>query len=356
MRILKTGDGDPTSECPRIPRSSACRAGKRYEERPGRESDTVVRMTAPVVRIGTRGSPLALWQANEVRRRLGDAHPDLADDGAVQIEVIRTSGDRLQQGTLYDVGGKGLFTKEIEEAMLAGTIDIAVHSMKDVPTWFPDGLTVDCLLPRADPRDALIAPGSATIAELPAGITVGTASLRRKALLLHRRPDLKVVPLRGNVDTRLGKVLTGQVDATFLAVAGLDRLGRKDVGAQPVEPEDMLPAVCQGIVGIERRLDDDRIAALLEPLNDTEAALGSAAERSLLAGLDGSCRTPIAALAEIDGDEMYLRTAIVRPDGSELIGTDRRGAAADGARMGKDAAAELRGKAGPGFFSEAEDD
>ncbi|CAN0533535.1 unnamed protein product, partial [Laminaria digitata] len=199
-------------------------------------------MTVPMVRIGTRGSPLALWQANEVRRRLGEAHPELADEGAIHIEIIKTTGDRLQQGTLSDVGGKGLFTKEIEEAMLDGTIDIAVHSMKDVPTWFPDGLIIDCLLPRADPRDALIAPGSETIADLPAGITVGTASLRRKALLLHRRPDLKVVPLRGNVDTRLGKVSAGEVDATFLAVAGLTRLGRDDVGARPISTEEMLPA------------------------------------------------------------------------------------------------------------------
>lgn len=309
-----------------------------------------------MVRIGTRGSPLALWQANEVRRRLGEAHPELAAEGAVHIEIIRTSGDRLQQGTLSDVGGKGLFTKEIEEAMLDGTIDIAVHSMKDVPTWFPDGLTIDCLLPRADPRDALIAPGAETIADLPSGVTVGTASLRRKALLLHRRPDLKVVPLRGNVDTRLGKVSAGEVDATFLAVAGLNRLGRDDVGATPISAEEMLPAVCQGVVGIERRLGDDRIEDLLAPLNDAEASLSSAAERALLAGLDGSCRTPIAALARIDGNDMYLRTAIVRPDGSELVETERRGAAVDGARMGEDAADELRGKAGSGFFDEAGND
>ena len=309
-------------------------------------------MTVPMVRIGTRGSPLALWQANEVRRRLGEAHPELAAEDAVHIEIIRTSGDRMQQGLLSDVGGKGLFTKEIEEAMLEGTIDIAVHSMKDVPTWFPDGLFIDCLLP----RDALIAPGSESIADLPTGITVGTASLRRKAMLLHRRPDLKVVPLRGNVDTRLGKVSAGEVDATFLALAGLNRLGRDDVGARPVAPEEMLPAVCQGVVGIERRENDSRIAELLAPLGDAEAAITSAAERTLLAGLDGSCRTPIAALAEVSGSDMYFRTAIVRPDGSELIETERRGATADAARMGEDAADELRGKAGPGFFIEAEDE
>lgn len=309
-------------------------------------------MNSPLVRIGTRGSPLALWQANEVRRRLGAAHPDLAAEDAVEIVVIRTSGDRLQQGALTDVGGKGLFTKEIEEAMLDGGIDIAVHSMKDVPTWFPDGLVIDCVLPREDPRDALIAPGHATIADLPAGITVGTASLRRKALLLHRRPDLKVEPLRGNVDTRLGKVAAGEVDATFLALAGLKRLGREDAGAAPVPPGEMLPAVCQGIVGVERRADDDRIAALLAPLNDPETADRAAAERSLLAGLDGSCRTPIAALAEIADTGLYLRAAIVRPDGSELIETERRGPAGDAARLGDDAADELRGRGGEGFFDE----
>lgn len=309
-------------------------------------------MNPPLVRIGTRGSPLALWQANDVRRRLGKFHPELADDEAVEIVVIRTSGDRLQQGTLTDAGGKGLFTKEIEEALLEGSIDMAVHSMKDVPTWFPDGLVIDCLLPREDPRDALIAPGCATIADLPAGITVGTASLRRKALLLHRRPDLKVKPLRGNVDTRLGKVSAGEVDATFLALAGLLRLGRNDVGATPVAPDEMLPAVCQGIVGVERRADDDRIAALLEPLNDTAASHYAIAERTLLAGLDGSCRTPIAALAALDGSGIHLRAAIVRPDGSELLETERRGPVADAARLGDDAADELRTRGGKGFFDE----
>ena len=309
-------------------------------------------MNSPLVRIGTRGSPLALWQANETRRRLGDAHPELTADDAVEIVVIRTSGDKLQQGALTDVGGKGLFTKEIEEAMLEGSLDIAVHSMKDVPTWFPDGLMIDCLLPREDPRDALIAPAVGSIADLPEGVTVGTASLRRKALLLHRRPDLKVVPLRGNVDTRLGKVAAGEVDATFLALAGLIRLGREDVGATPIAADEMLPAVCQGIVGIEQRQDDDRVAALLAPLNDAETADRAAAERTLLAGLDGSCRTPIAALADITGNDMYFRAAIVRPDGSELIETERRGAVADAAAMGDDAADELRGKAGKGFFDE----
>jgi hydroxymethylbilane synthase len=309
-------------------------------------------MTVSQIRIGTRGSPLALWQANEVKRRLQDAHPDLAGDDGVPITIIRTTGDRQQQGLLSDIGGKGLFTKEIEEALLEDAIDIAVHSMKDVPTWFPDGLLIDCLLPRADPRDALIAPGSRTIADLPAGTTVGTASLRRKAMLLHKRPDLTVVPLRGNVDTRLGKVASGEVDATFLALAGLNRLGRDDVPASPVPVDEMLPAVCQGIVGIERRQDDDRTAELLAPLNDPDAAVQAAGERELLAGLDGSCRTPIAAYGDLNGSELRFRAAIVRPDGSELLETERSGPASDAAAMGRDAADELRGRAGPGFFLE----
>ena len=307
-------------------------------------------MTSALLRIGTRGSPLALAQANEVRRRLADAHPDLAPDGAVEIVVIRTTGDRLQQGTLAESGGKGLFTKEIEEALLDGSVDIAVHSMKDVPTWFPDGLGVDCVLPREDPRDALIAASVTRIADIPEGATVGTASLRRGAILLNRRPDLNVVTLRGNVDTRLGKVEAGEVDATFLAVAGLNRLGRRNVGATPIDPDEMLPAVCQGVVGIERRLNDDTAAARLAPLNDVATAARAAAERALLEGLDGSCRTPIAALAELDGDRLSLRAAIVRPDGSELIETARDGAAGDAAALGADAAQELRSRGGAGFF------
>jgi hydroxymethylbilane synthase len=309
-------------------------------------------MVSPSVRIGTRGSPLALAQANEVRRRLAAAHSGLAADGAVEIVVIRTTGDRLQQGTLADAGGKGLFTKEIEEALLDDRIDIAVHSMKDVPTWFPDGLVVDCVLPREDPRDALISRRATSISDIPKGAVVGTASLRRQALLLHRRPDLTVVPFRGNVDTRIARLDAGEADATFLAVAGLNRLGRDNVGATPIEPEEMLPAVCQGTVGIERRIADSRTAELLLPLNDAETAFRAVAERALLAGLDGSCRTPIAALATLDGDALSLAAAIVRPDGSELIETHRDGPIGDAAAMGADAAEELRRRAGSGFFDD----
>ena len=301
-------------------------------------------MSSRPLRIGTRGSPLALAQADEVRREL--AGPDPAVEG--EIVAIRTAGDRLAGNRPPD--GKGAFTKEIEIALLAGEIDVAVHSMKDVPTRLPDGLLIDCFLPRGDPRDALIAPQARGLAELPVGATVGTSSLRRKALLLHRRPDLDVVPLRGNVDTRLGRMASGDMDATLLAVAGLDRLGRTGVEMSPLDPADMLPAVCQGIIGVERRADDERTAGLIQRLGDDAAAAAAAAERTLLAGLDGSCRTPIAALAQIDGDRLSLRSAIVRPDGSELLETAREGARADAARLGADAAAELRSRATPGFF------
>ncbi len=303
-------------------------------------------MSSRPLRIGTRGSPLALAQADEVRRELAGLDP--AAEG--EIVAIRTAGDRLLGNRPPD--GKGAFTKEIEIALLVGEIDVAVHSMKDVPTRLPDGLLIDCFMPRADPRDALIAPQARSLAELPAGATVGTSSLRRKALILHRRPDLDVVPLRGNVDTRLGRVASGDMDATLLAVAGLDRLGRTGVEMAPLDPADMLPAVCQGIIGVERRADDERTAELIERLDDHAAAAAAAAERALLAGLDGSCRTPVAALAQIDGDMLSLRSAIVRPDGSELLETAREGPCADAARLGADAAAELRNRATPGFFDD----
>lgn len=309
-------------------------------------------MMTPSVRIGTRGTRLALAQANEVRRCLAEAHKELAGEDAIEIRIIRTSGDRLQQGSLSEVGGKGLFTKEIEKALIDNEIDIAVHSMKDVPTWLPDGLEISCFLPRADPRDALIAPGAKSIESLPEGITVGTASLRRKAMLLHRRPDVDVVPIRGSVDTRLAKLSSGVVNATFLAVAGLNRLGCRDIGAVPIDPQEMLPAVCQGIIGVERRSDDIHVGSLLRPLHDVDTEQRAAAERALLRALDGSCRTPIAAFAELNHGQLCLRAAIVRPDGSELLETKRVGLPAEAAALGLDAADELRCRAAPGFFDD----
>ncbi|MCW5746421.1 MAG: hydroxymethylbilane synthase [Alphaproteobacteria bacterium] len=307
-------------------------------------------MTRPLLRIGTRGSPLALVQARQVRDALAAAHPALAAPQAVEIAVVRTTGDRVQDRKLAEIGGKGLFTKEIEEQLLAGTVDIGVHSSKDMPTMLPEGLMLAAFLPRADARDALIAPaGARGIVELPQGATVATVALRRQALLLHRRPDLKIEPIRGNVDTRLRKLEDGAADALILARAGLDRLARGDLGvAIPVN--EMLPAVGQGAVCIECRKDDTRIRDLLAAVDDRPTSLCVRAEMAMLGVLDGSCRTPIAGHALLEHDVLWLRALVARPDGSAVIATERRGVARDGERLGVDAGEELRRRAGPGFF------
>ncbi|MFQ5622458.1 MAG: hydroxymethylbilane synthase [Paracoccaceae bacterium] len=302
------------------------------------------------LRIGTRGSPLALAQANEVRDRLSDAH-DLPA-GAFEIVVIKTTGDRVQDRPLGEIGGKGLFTKEIEEALLDGSIDIAVHSMKDMPVDQPDGLVLGCFLRREDVRDGFLSWKFAGLNELPAGAVVGTSSLRRRAQVLYRRSDLKVVEFRGNVQTRLRKLDEGVAQATFLAVAGLNRLGRHDIPLTPVPVEEMLPAVAQGAIGVEQRRDDRVTTPLLAAINDGATALRLAAERAFLAGLDGSCQTPIGGLAELDGKGgLRFRGEIIRPDGSECLREDITGLATEARRIGSDAAASLRGRAGPDFFS-----
>ena len=308
----------------------------------------------PLLRIGSRGSPLARVQAETVRDALAAAHPDLAAPGALAIEIITTTGDKRRDRALADIGGKGLFTKEIEEALTAGAIDLAVHSMKDVPTWLPEGLVIPCLLPREDPRDVLIAGGADSIAALAQGAVVGTASPRRQAQLLARRPDLRVVLFRGNVHTRLRKLEAGEVDATLLALAGLRRLGLADeIACAVLDPTEMLPAAAQGAIGIECRASDSRTHDLLTAINDPPTEVAIAAERALLAALDGSCRTPIGALAEPAGDgEIRLRGLIVRPDGTESHETERRGPAAEAAALGRDAGDELRAAAGPGFFDD----
>jgi hydroxymethylbilane synthase len=308
-------------------------------------------MTSPRIRLGTRGSPLALAQAREVRQRLIAAHPDLAAAGAVEIVVIRTTGDRVQDRTLAEIGGKGLFTKEIEEALIAGAIDAAVHSMKDVPTFLPDGLEIACLLPREDPRDAFISTRAKSLADLPAGAIVGTASLRRQCQVLNRRPDLKVVPLRGNVDTRLRKLAAGECDATLLALAGLRRLGRADAVTAVLEPEDMLPAVAQGAIGLECRSTDATTKALLAPLDHADTHVCVLAERGLLAALDGSCRTPIAALATLGQGALTLRGLVISLDGRQCHWVARQGAPADAIRLGADAGEELKRAMGSGFFT-----
>lgn len=301
------------------------------------------------LKIGTRGSPLALAQAFETRRRLMARH-GLSEDG-FEIVIIKTTGDRIQDRSLSEIGGKGLFTREIEDALLDGSIDIAVHSMKDMPVAQPDDLVLDCHLPREDVRDAFVSRHVASLADLAPGAVVGTSSLRRRAQLLNRRPDLRVVEFRGNVQTRLRKLDEGVAVATLLAMAGLNRLNMASVVRGAIAVEDMLPAVAQGAIGIERRAGDDRIAALLAGIHDADTGLRLAAERAFLAELDGSCQTPIAGLAVLEGDRLFLRGEILRPDGSEAIAGERRVLAADGAAAGADLARELLGRAPSGFLA-----
>lgn len=303
---------------------------------------------AKPLNIGTRGSPLALAQAHETRARLAEAF-DLPLE-AFSIVVIKTTGDRVLDRPLKEIGGKGLFTKEIEEDMLSGAIDIAVHSMKDMPVEQPQGLILDCYLPREDVRDAFVSLSHDSLDDVPAGAKLGSSSLRRRAQLMLRRPDLEVVEFRGNVQTRMKKLGDGVADATFLAMAGLRRLGMEEVVRSAIAVEDVLPAVAQGAIGIERRMDDSRAAMMLEAIHHTETGQRLAAERAFLRGLDGSCETPIAGLAELDGGTLRLRGEILRPDGSEVLRDDQSCAIEDGEKLGAEMAMKLREKAGPDFF------
>jgi hydroxymethylbilane synthase len=301
-----------------------------------------------LLRIGSRGSPLALFQARAVRDRLAAAHG--VDPGRMTIEAIRTTGDMIQDRPLADAGGKGLFTKEIEEALLAGKIDLAVHSAKDVPTFLPPGLGLSAYLPREDARDVMISSKAKTLQELPRGATVGTASPRRQALVLRTRPDLTVVSLRGNVETRLRKLSEGQADATILALAGLKRLALTDAIATIMSADEFLPAVGQGAIAIETRETDSKTRALLAPINHVDTATALTCERAFLAVLDGSCRAPIAGHATVEGDIVSFRGMILKPDGSACFETSRSGNRRDAAAIGTDAGQELKGRGGPDFF------
>jgi hydroxymethylbilane synthase len=306
-------------------------------------------MSAPRLRIGTRGSRLARAQTDLVCRALAAAHAELAASGALEVVVIRTTGDRVTDRPLAELGGKGLFCKEIETALLERQIDVAVHSVKDLPTWLPDGLVLGAVLEREDPRDVLIARTPASIADLPQRAVVGTASVRRKAQLLAHRPDLRVVNFRGNVDSRLRKLAAGEVDATLLALAGLRRLGIEGAGIV-LSPQQMLPAVGQGAIGIECRADDTRSLGLLAAIDHPASSACVRAERALLAALDGSCHTPIAGHAEIAGGLLHLRALIARPDGSACLRAERVGAPEAAEKLGQEAGLELRARVGPGFF------
>ena len=305
-------------------------------------------MSVRPLRIGTRGSPMALAQTGMVRDRIVAANPGLE----TEIVVVTTVADRILDRPLSEIGGKGLFTKELEQALFSDAIDVAVHSMKDVETWLPDGLVIACILERDDPRDAFLTAGAAgKLADLPAGSRVGTSSLRRGAQVLMHRPDLRIVPLRGNANTRMRKLEAGECDATLLALAGLQRLGMEDVARSVLSVEEMLPAVAQGALGIECRAGDDAVRALLAPVACATTTTALEAERGLLAELDGSCRTPIAALAQVQGDRISLDGLLFVPDGSRHWAVRREGAASDAAAIGRDAGAELKRAAGDVYFA-----
>jgi hydroxymethylbilane synthase len=305
--------------------------------------------SSAVLRIGTRGSPLALAQAAMVRARLAAARG--VDEARIPVIVIRTTGDAIQDRTLAQAGGKGLFTKEIEEALLADQIDVAVHSAKDMPTVLPDGLMIAAVLPREDARDVFIGRAVNMLRDLPAGAVVGTASLRRQAIVKRLRPDLDVVPIRGNVETRLRKLKEGVVDATLLALAGLKRLGLADAASSIFSVDEFLPAVGQGIVAIETRARDEATRAVLASVDHAETATALTAERAFLAVLDGSCRTPIAGHATVAAGRLRLRGLIAKPDGSAAFECMREGAIAEAAALGRDAGSELKRRAGADFLS-----
>jgi hydroxymethylbilane synthase len=301
-----------------------------------------------VLKIGTRGSALALAQANETRARLMAAH-GLPED-AFAIMPISTSGDRIQDRPLAEVGGKGLFTKELEDALFDGRIDIAVHSSKDMPTFLPDGLALIAFLERADPRDAFIGRTAPTLEDLPKGAVVGSSSLRRQALIRRLRPDIEIVNFRGNVPTRLAKLDGGQVDATLLAAAGLLRSGLAGRITETLDPQKFPPAPGQGAICIEARIDNRRVAEMIAPIHDRPTGQALACERGFLAVLDGSCRTPIAGLARIDGDRLHFHGMVLTPDGRECHEISRTGSAADAETIGREAGAAIRDKAGARFF------
>ncbi len=304
---------------------------------------------SPILRIGTRGSPLALVQARMVRAKLAQALG--AAEDLIEIVTIKTSGDMIQDRPLSEVGGKGLFTKEIEEALLGNRVDLAVHSAKDMPTYSQPGLTLTACLEREDPRDVFISRKAKSLAELPQGAVLGTASLRRQAIAKGLRPDLRVQALRGNVDTRLRKLDSGEVDATMLALAGLKRLGLTEHATHIMPVSEFLPAVAQGAIGLEARSDDTRTRDILARIDHADTFIAVACERAFLAELDGSCKTPIAGHATLDGDTLSFRGLLAHPDGKPSIVTETLGARADAIKIGTEAGRVIKRDGHPSLFS-----
>ena len=300
------------------------------------------------LRLGTRGSPLAMYQAHAVRDRLASAHGIPSDD--IAIVVIRTTGDRIQDRPLAEAGGKGLFTKEIEEALLTGAIDIAVHSAKDVPSLMPPRLRLAAYLEREDVRDAFLSHKATSLDELPHGASLGTSSPRRQAIALHQRPDLRIVPLRGNVETRLRKLEEGVADATILAVAGLKRLGLERRVTRVMSESEFPPAGGQGAIAIETRADDDKTNEQVAHINHADTATALTVERAFLGILDGTCKTPIAASATVSAGDVIFRGLIATPDGRQAHEVEARGPRGDAERLGREAGQDIRRRAGPAFF------
>ncbi len=302
----------------------------------------------PLLTLGTRGSALALAQAAETRARLVAAHGCNPEE--IVVEVFSTKGDEILDQPLAEIGGKGLFTEEIEAALSDGRIDIAVHSSKDMPTDLPNGLALDVFLPREDPRDVFISRDGATLETLPPGSVVGTASLRRAALVKRLRPDLTTESIRGNVQTRLKKLQDGVVDATLLALAGLSRLELEPDHMSILPAADFLPALAQGAIGIETRADDTRVLKFLAPIHDRDTGDAVACERAFLKALDGSCKTPIAGHATVHGEDIMLSGLVLTEDGTRHHATQVKGVRADGVQLGAETGAALKAKAGPGFL------
>jgi len=290
-----------------------------------------------ILRIATRSSPLALWQAEEVSRRLRDLYPELE----VELVTMKTRGDKILDAPLAKVGGKGLFVKELEAGMLEGRADIAVHSMKDVPVEFPEGLELALIMAREDPRDAFVSNRYASLEELPDGARVGTSSLRRQTQIRERFPRLELDWLRGNVNTRLAKLDAGDYDAIILASAGLKRLGFEKRIRSCLEPEISLPAIGQGAIGIECRSDDEAVQSLIAPLADRDTTLRVQAERAMNERLEGGCQVPIAGYAVLEGDELWLRGLVGEPDGSRVLRAEIRGPASDAVELGTRLAEQL---------------
>jgi len=313
----------------------------------------VAEVEEPIVKIGTRGSPLALAQAYMTRDLLKKNYPELAEEGALEICIIKTTGDKVLDQPLADIGGKGLFTRELDEALLDGRIDIGVHSMKDVPTYLPEGTILPCMLPREDVRDAFISVKYDDLSELPDGALVGTASLRRQSQLLNKFPTLKCVNFRGNVQSRIRKLQEGVVDCTLLAIAGLNRMDMTQHATKVLDTDVMLPAVAQGAIGITCRTGDDKQMGFLSALNHEETRIAVECERAFLAALDGSCRTPIAGYAYKNGDKLEFSGLIASLDGKEILTTTATGewSFEGGQKVGTDAGAELKTQAPAEFFA-----